>query len=59
MDQLTNEISGDIAKEYVSGICNHHRIQGSPGLLSAIKYVVRTLKDLGLTAKVRKYPADG
>jgi len=58
-DKLDKEISGNIAYNFVSEICRHHRIQSSPGIRAAVNYAAETLKSYGLDAGVHSYPADG
>ncbi|MBD3205871.1 DUF4910 domain-containing protein [Candidatus Bathyarchaeota archaeon] len=58
-DALENEISGEIAYNYVDEISRDHRIQASPGLRSAVNYAVDTLRKNGLEAEVQSYTANG
>ncbi len=59
---LHEELSGELAKEYVIGISRHHRIQGSRGYRDAAQYVLEQLSDFGFSepdALIESYPSDG
>ena len=56
--KLEKEISGGISFSFVEGIIRFHRIQGSPGLRDAAKYVSKTLNDAGVVAEVVNYPGN-
>jgi aminopeptidase-like protein len=57
---IIEELSGSIAKEYVSEIIRFHRIQASPGFHDAIYYVKSIIDQFpGLRSEVEVYPADG
>jgi len=57
---LKDELSGSIAKSYVSHIARFHRIQASPMFHDAALYVVEELHRLGLKdARIMQFPADG
>lgn len=57
---LKDELSGSIAKSYVSQISEFHRIQASTMYHDAALYVVGELKKLGLTeVQILKFPSDG
>ncbi|MFX1510258.1 MAG: DUF4910 domain-containing protein [Promethearchaeota archaeon] len=59
-DIIIEELSGTIAKDYVSEIIRFHRIQASPGFHDAIYYVKEIIdKFPGLRTEVEVYPADG
>ena len=58
-DALEKEISGEITYNYVDEISRNHRIQASPGLRSAVKFAVNTMRNNGLEAEVQSYPANG
>ncbi|MFW9831482.1 MAG: DUF4910 domain-containing protein [Candidatus Thorarchaeota archaeon] len=59
-DIIIEELSGTIAKEYISEIIRYHRIQASPGFHDAIYYVKQVLDQFpGITTNVEIYPADG
>lgn len=57
--ELSNSLSGIRAKEEVSRIAAHHRIQASPGFFDALTGVKETLDQVGVLSKVHAYPADG
>ncbi len=57
---ILEELSGTIAKDYISEISRFHRIQASPGFHDAIYYVKTILDQFpGITTDVEIYPADG
>jgi aminopeptidase-like protein len=57
---IVEELSGTIAKDYVSEIIRFHRIQASPGFHDAIYYVKEVIdKFPGIRTDVEVYPADG
>lgn len=57
---ILEELSGTIAKDYVSEIIRFHRIQASPGFHDAIYYVKEVVdKFPGIRTEVEVYPADG
>ncbi len=59
---LADELSGDLAKEYVISITRHHRIQGSRGYSDAAQYVLDTLRGFGFSeadAWIESFPSDG
>ncbi len=59
-DIIVEELSGTIAKEYVSEIIRFHRIQASPGFHDAIYYVKEVVDQFpGIRTDVEVYPADG
>jgi hypothetical protein len=61
-DLLHEELSGELAKEYVIGISRFHRIQGSRGYRDAAQYVLAQLSEFGFSepdALVESYPSDG
>jgi hypothetical protein len=57
-NKLNAEISAQIPFNYVAEISRHHRIQASPGLRDAVTYAVETLKENGVNAEVKSYPAN-
>ena len=61
LHKLTEEeLSGSVAKSYVSQISRFHRIQGSTMFHEAAEYVKAELLKLGLAdAVVEQFPADG
>ena len=57
---VRNELSGSMAKSYVSQITRYHRIQGSVMFHEAALYVVDELGRIGLRdAGILQFPADG
>ncbi|UCF10657.1 MAG: DUF4910 domain-containing protein, partial [Candidatus Bipolaricaulota bacterium] len=56
---LGREISGVRAKDVVLRIAQHHRIQGSPGLLDAAQELQGLLAEAEIDAVLHRYPADG
>jgi len=54
---LRSAISGEAALHHVAAICQHHRIQASPGYRAAAKYVAEQLKASGLSVRILSYPA--
>ena len=57
---VIEELSGSIAKGFISEISRFHRIQASPGFHEAISYVEQQMNQLpGVKTKVSFYPADG
>jgi hypothetical protein len=61
-DLFHEELSGELAKEYVIGISRFHRIQGSRGYRDAAQYVLEHLAEFGFSepdARVESYPSDG
>lgn len=59
-DVIIEELSGTIAKDYISEITRFHRIQASPGFHAAIDYVKTQLDQFpGIKTNVEVFPADG
>ncbi|MFX1564033.1 MAG: DUF4910 domain-containing protein [Promethearchaeota archaeon] len=59
-DAVIEELSGIIAKRYISEICRFHRIQASPGFHAAIDFVKEKIDNLpGITSNIETYVADG
>ncbi|HJX04336.1 MAG TPA: PqqD family peptide modification chaperone [Thermoplasmata archaeon] len=57
---VREELSGSIAKSYVSQITMFHRIQASPMFHDAAAHVVKELGKIGIKdAKIEKFLADG
>jgi hypothetical protein len=57
---VKEELSGNIAKAYVTQICRFHRIQGSTMFHEAAEYVKTELQKIGLKdVAIEQYPADG
>jgi len=59
-DLVKHELSGSIAKSYVSQITHYHRIQGSVMFHEAALHVVDELHRMGMSdAEILQFPADG
>jgi aminopeptidase YwaD len=63
-DKLTqlvkNELSGELAKSYVTQITRFHRIQASTMFHEAAEYVRDTLRDIGIDdARIEQFTSDG
>jgi len=58
-EELSREVSGEIAFNHVAEVSRHHRIQVSPGIRDAVDYAAKTLKGYDLSVDVRKYKSDG
>ena len=56
---LEHELSGELAKEYVMAISEHHRIPGSTGYADAARYVLQQLHSFGYRAWIESFPAEG
>lgn len=56
---LEQELSGELAKEYVAAISEHHRIPGSTGYAEAARYVLQQLHGFGYRAWIESFPAEG
>jgi len=57
---VKNELSGSMAKSYVSQIARYHRIQGSEMFHEAALHIVDELRRMGIKdAKILQFPADG
>jgi len=57
---LNNEISGEIAQDYIRHIAQYHRLQPSRGYHQAAEWVAEQAKNAGLSdVHIEKYPADG
>ncbi len=59
---LHEELSGELAKEYVIAITRHHRIQASRGYHEAAEWVLAKLREFGFDeehAWIETYPSDG
>jgi len=57
---VRDELSGSIAKSYVSQISQYHRIQASTMFRDAALYVVEELRSMGIRdAEILHFPADG
>ena len=58
-EELSREVSGEIAFNHVAEVSRHHRIQVSPGIREAVDYAAKTLKGYDLSVDVRRYKSDG
>ncbi len=58
-EELSREVSGEIAFNHVAEVSRHHRIQVSPGIRAAVNYATETLKGYGLGVEIRRYKSDG
>jgi len=57
---LNNEISGELAQDYIREIARFHRLQPSSGYSQAALWVAEKAKSFGLSdVQIEKYPADG
>ena len=56
---LAEELSGIRAKNEVSAIAQHHRIQASPGYDAAVAQICGVLDELGVSHEVQRFVADG
>ena len=56
---LEQELSGELAKDYVVAISEHHRIPGSTGYSEAARYVLQQLHGFGYRAWIESFPAEG
>lgn len=57
---LSAEISGVIAKDTVTELARHHRVQASPGFSQAAEYIASKAKEYGLEqVQIERFPADG
>jgi aminopeptidase YwaD len=57
---LSAEISGVIAKDTVTELARHHRVQASSGFSQAADYIASKAKEYGLEqVQIERFPADG
>jgi len=57
---LNNEISGELAQDYVRDISRFHRLQPSRAYSRAAEWVAQKASQLGFSdVRIEKYPADG
>ncbi|MEK6325716.1 MAG: DUF4910 domain-containing protein [Acidobacteriota bacterium] len=57
---LSAEINGVIAKDTVTELARHHRVQASSGFSRAAEYVAAKAKEYGLQqVQIERFPADG
>ena len=59
LESLRPLVSGVRAKDAVTEIARHHRIQASPGYDDAARWLVEELRRSGLEPEVVPVPADG
>jgi hypothetical protein len=60
INAVVDTVSGFRAKDYVAEISRFHRIQASPGILEAMKYLEREIgKVSSAEVKIHKFEADG
>ena len=59
LEKTRLEFSGQRAFQHVASICQHHRIQASPGYRDAAVYCLRALQEADLDAEIITFPADG
>jgi hypothetical protein len=57
LDLISDEFSGERAKDYVADIIRYHRIQASPGFRKAANHCAAEFRKMGLDTKVLKFPA--
>ena len=57
---LNNEISGELAQEYIRHIGHYHRLQPSRGYRESAEWVAEKLREFGLSdVHIEEYPSDG
>ena len=57
---IRDELSGSMAKSYVAGLTEYHRIQASPMMHAAAVHVQGRLRDIGVDeVEIVRLPADG
>lgn len=57
---LNNEISGELAQDYIRHIAHYSRLQPSRSYRQAAEWVAEKAKEFGLSdVKIEQYPADG
>ncbi len=57
---LNNEISGELAQDYIREIARYHRLQPSLGYSQAAQWVAEKARSFGLSeVEIERYPADG
>lgn len=59
LEKTQLEFSGQQAFQHVASICQHHRIQASPGYRDAALYCLHALQEADLDAEIITFPADG
>ena len=59
ISEVYREVSGESAWRYASSISMFHRIQMSPGIWDAARYVRDQLDGLGVRCKLESYRSDG
>lgn len=58
LEKIQQEFSGQKAFHHVAEVCQHHRIQASPGFRAAAVYCLDSLQEAGLEAEIISFPAD-
>ena len=57
---LAAEISGLVAKDTITELARHHRVQASSGFSNAAQFIASKAKEYGLEqVEIERYPADG
>ncbi len=57
---VKDELSGSVAKSYVAGLTQFHRVQASPMMYASAEHVRDELKSFGLDdVTIERYPSDG
>jgi aminopeptidase YwaD len=57
---LAQEINGLIAKDTITELARHHRVQASSGFSHAAEYIASKAKEYGLEqVQIERFPADG
>ena len=60
INALAAEINGLIAKDTVTELARHHRVQASTGFSRAANYIASKAKEFGLEqVEIERFPADG
>jgi aminopeptidase-like protein len=58
--RVKDELSGEIAKSYVTQITGFHRIQASPMFRKAAEYIRNTLQNIGIKdGRIEEFTSDG
>lgn len=57
---LNNEISGELAQDYIRHIGHYHRLQPSEGYRKSAEWVAEAARNAGLSdVQIEEYPSDG
>ena len=57
---LNNEISGELAQDYIRHIGHYHRLQPSEGYRQSAEWVAEAARNAGLSdVQIEEYPSDG